>query len=262
MPKPNGSTVPVDLSRSAIARNVLYDSATSLSVTVPVALGAVAAVAAAVALAPWSLTLVGLVGAGVFAKKYYLDNDKLTSRYLQMRLEQMRRNSEADAERIRGELQELRCEEGVRQFDALPEHVESVTTVLTAKFGGPPDLTFMHYSAVVEQARSTVLTQLRNIAIRLKSVAHLASPTTTRRGQKPGSGNHSQQGLRESQEQAVKTLLVQNEEVLTSLSQLGVKIADIEEGSRDTMPTDELIAQLSQLAKQASLYSKRKAERL
>jgi len=251
----SASVTPVDFSRSALEREMLWNILRDWKFTTPVAVGLVGGLAVFVAGAPWFTPLVALLGGGYFCKKFYMDQDDFINNYVTRQLEALRQATDAGTAQLRDELGRLECREGLKQLEALPKRVQSVEKVLNSKFP-PSGYTYMRYAGATEQAKLTVLKQLRGIVSRLQSVEHIEGKSCNprARGRDGSEVSEAECTMRDEQMAAVKDLLAQNEQVLTELSQLGVELARIDTDSVSAPPVDAVIGQLVQLARQAHSY--------
>ncbi|MCH9670485.1 MAG: hypothetical protein K0U93_03460 [Gammaproteobacteria bacterium] len=259
---------PADLSKKAVSRAVLENTAQHPLAVYPTVVGVLGGIGA-VLFGPGVLTvgaLVGGLGLGVggWAYQYFARGDRHAQRFVESIQAQLERRMQLVRRELDDDFEELGDQRGQQQLRSFTDKFENFRALLSRQLD-PNELTYQRYLAIAEQVTLAGLDNLKAVCLNQRSVSAIKVDELTHR-------LHNESGLSAEEKRALETrialhtdkmaevtnLYVQNEEALTQLDHVSAKIASIQTGSGHAqMDMEAAMSELRVLADRAERYNSR-----
>jgi hypothetical protein len=213
-----------------------------------------AAAVGAVLLLIWPLIV---ARAAVFSSAYYDTPSRPT------------RDSPASLSELADELKQLGAPEGAQQMQKLAPLLDNLRAVLNRRLSAG-ELTYGRYLGAAEQVANSVVDNLRDVDVTLRSIRSIDADSIAERLNhlRRGGGHLGEEQRREiksleersalvgKQNKRVAELLAQNESALTILVDVATAVANTEtEAGRTGADAEAAMAELERLAKRAGRYA-------
>jgi hypothetical protein len=179
------------------------------------------------------------------------------------------RDSPASLAELADELKQLGAPEGAQQMQKLAPLLDNLRAVLNRRLSAG-ELTYGRYLGAAEQVANSVVDNLRDVDVTLRSVRSIdAAGIAVRLKELRGGGGFVREEQRreiksleeratlvEKQNKRVAELLAQNESALTILVDVATAVANTEtEAGRTGADAEAAMAELERLAKRAGRYA-------
>lgn len=255
-----------DLSKRAVSRAVLGNSAQHPVAIYPTVVGVLGGVGA-VLFGPGVLTLGALVGGlgfglGGWAFQYFAKGDEHAQRLVEEIQTQLENRMRAVRAELRDDLKEVADHRGETQLRSFVDKFDNFRTLLARQLN-PNELTYQRYLAIAEQVTLAGLDNLKAICLSLRSISAINLPNLEHRLRHERDLSDAERqsletriALHREQMVQVNDLYVQNEEALTQLDHVSARIASIQTSSGHAhMDMEAAMSELRVLAERAERYA-------
>ena len=263
---------PIDFSPQAVKRAVLMRTLQRPRVLYPTAVGCLGGLAALL-LGPAAVFVVpALLGLGVGAGSWAVDNtinqQKNSAEYLLRLRERISGQRSASLARLQGNLGKLGFQAGLEQLDQLQKKFDAFQDLLGRKLN-PEELTYGRYLAMTEQVFLAGIDNLNRVADTLLALATIDITKLQARIHELETDNVESKGqdleiqtLRErmvfhdQQRERIDQWLGENEAAITQMDRVMAAIADLDTSTgHASMTMETAMQELKGLAERASSYS-------
>ena len=257
----------LELNTSRIKRATLNTTLQQPVAVYPTSMGVLAGVyLLAFGMAPIAagLCVGGLtLGAGGWLYEYFVRGKNHALKIVNQYRKNLAKQRVAAIARIETELEKLHHREGQKQLQQLQAKYGNFESVLAKKLD-VDELTYNRYLAMAEQVFLNALDNLEQLVFGLQSVSAINMATINEKLSRLEQDTEEYQTLLaraqlwHDQQQKAKSLLAENEQAMTQLDRVTVRLAEIRtrEGHA-VMDMDNAMAELEGLIQRASQYERR-----